>query len=426
MTHFIPSKRGQQTFKFVYQPPQFSGNTFLPPHAIIPLTFQTAMNSTLLVKKGDVVQEGQMLAKAADGNAVHVHASVPGTVLDLINTELPSGKLFRGVHIETKGSFPLLKTVSPHYQWQKAAPDALVAAVENAGLINTVAGIAPLAKGIRIAKQNAIGILKVILYDRDPTCTLDSFLAQHFPHSIAEGVALIATALSVSQIELLTPESKQESELPHLIQELLPEQKIVHYHVKNIYPPNTIHYKLYTETSAFCIDSYTALSTYDSVICNQPMLYSYVLLNDEKRTPANVFKIRIGTPIRNLITECGGLKTNQAHLILNGLIQGISIHTVDLPISKGIKSIHIINRPLESQANIDACGHCGHCLRACPLYIDPIKTVRAMRKQQYTNEVLHSISLCIACSCCSAACPARIPLWEIIQAEAYKRYTHVL
>lgn len=384
------------------------------------------MNSTLLVKEGDVVQEGQMLAQAADGNAVHVHTSVPGTVLGLIKVELPNGKLFRGVHIETKGSFPLLKTMSPHYRWQKTAPDALVTAVENAGLINTVAGIAPLAKGMRVAKQNTISTLKVILYDRDPTCALDSFLTQHFPHSIAEGIALIATALSVSCIELLTPESKQESELPRLVQELLPEQKIVHYHVKNIYPPNTIHYKLYTETSAFCIDSYTALLTYDSVICNQPMLYSYVLLNDQTLTQAKVFKIRIGTPIRNIITECGGLKTNRTHLILNGLIQGLSVHTADLPVSKGIKSIHIVNHSLESQATIDACGHCGHCLRVCPIYIDPIKTVRAIRKQQYTSEVLHNISLCIACSCCSAACPARIPLQEIIQAEAYKRHAHVL
>ena len=426
MTHFIPSKRGQQTFKFAYQPPQFSGNTFLPPYAIIPLTFQTAMNSTLLVKKGDVVQEGQMLAQAIDGNAVHVHTSVPGTVLDLIKVELPNGKLFRGVHIETKGSFPLLKTMSPHYRWQQAAPDALVTAVENAGLINTVAGIVPLAKGMRIAKQSETSTLKVILYDRDPTCTLDSFLAQHFPHSIAEGIALIATALSVSCIELLIPESKQELELPHLVQELLPEQTIIQYRVKQIYPPNTIHYKLYPETNAFYIDSYTALSTYDSVVCNQPMLYSYVLLNDEKRTQAKVFKIRIGTPIRNIITECGGLKTNRAHLILNGLIQGVSVHTVDLPVGKGIKSIHVVHHSLESQATIDACGHCGHCLRVCPRYIDPIKVARAIRKQQYTNEVLHTISLCIACSCCSAACPARIPLLEIIQAEAHKRYTHVL
>ena len=425
MTHFTPSKRGQQTFKFTYQIPQFNGNTFLPPHAIIPLTFQTAMNSTLLVKEGDAVQEGQMIAQAIDCNAVHVHTSVPGTVLDLITAELPNGKLFRGVHIETKGTFPLLKTVSPHYRWQAVTPDALITAIETAGLINTVTGIVPLAKGMRIAKQNAIRVLKVILYDRDPTCTLDSFLAQYFPHLIAEGIALIATALSVSQIELFIPESKQEAELPHLIQELLPEQKIVHSRVKQLYPPNTIHYKLYTETSAFCIDSYTALATYDSVICNQPMLYSYVLINDQTLTQAKVFKIRIGTPIRNIITECGGLKTNRDHLILNGLIQGLSVHTADVPIGKGVKSIHIVNHPLELQANIDACGHCGHCLRVCPRYIDPIKVARAIRKQQYTNEVLHDISLCIACSCCSAACPARIPLWEIIQTEAHKRHTYV-
>ncbi|MGP1454848.1 MAG: 4Fe-4S dicluster domain-containing protein [Treponema sp.] len=425
MTHFIPSKRGQQTFKFTYQPPHFSGNTFLPQHAIIPLTFQTAMNSTLLVQEGDVVQEGQMLAQAADDNAVPVHASVPGTVLGFITAELPGGKLFRGVHIETKGTFPLLKTVYPHYRWQEAAPDTLITAVETAGLVNTVAGIVPLAKGMRIAKQNAISRLKVILYDRDPTCALDSFLAQHFPHAIAEGIALIAVALSVSQIELLIPESKQEAELPRLLQALLPEQKIVHYSVKKIYPPNAIHHKLYTEKNAFYIDSYTALSTYDSVVCNQPMLYSYVLLGDETLTQAKVFKIRIGTPICNIITECGGLKTNRAHLILNGLIQGLSVHTADIPIGKGIKSIHIVNHPLELPATIDACGHCGHCLRVCPRYIDPIKTVRALRKQQYTNEVLHNISLCIACSCCSAACTARIPLCEMIQAEAHKRFTYV-
>ena len=422
---FIRFKRGQQQVSYIRLEPQFEGNAFLPQYALIPLAFRAQTSSLPLVSVGDFVNEGQMIARAGNSTSAHVHASVPGVVSGIIDAQLPNGHSFRGIHIRTGGSFEILGKQRPSYQWKQSDQSGILHFLDLAGLVNTVGETTSLAEYIRIAVKQGITTLTVVLYDKDPTCMLDSFLAHRFTREVAEGIAIIAHAMNATKIIIETDMEKKDRALFDTIGTIIPDRDLVHITVSRTYPVGNAHTRS-AEKGAAVIDASTALSVYESIRNNQPMLTTYLLITGKTLEHAKVVKVRIGTPIGHLIEECGGFKSKNTHIILNGLLHGTLVDSLDLPVGKGIKSIHAVGKDIRIQKQLEECGHCGQCLRSCPVYIDPIDTVRNIQRERYTAETVRSIALCSGCACCSAVCPVRIPLSTIIKAAAVRGNSHDL
>ena len=419
----IRFKRGQQQAKYIRLEPQFEGNAFLPQYALIPLAFRTQTSSLPLVSVGDFVNEGQMIARAGNSASTHVHASVPGVVSGIIDAQLPNGHVFRGLHIKTGGSFGILGKQRNPYLWKQSDQTGLIHFFDLAGLVNTAGKTMSLAENIRAAVKQGVTTLTVMLYDKDPTCILDSFLAHRFIREVAEGISVIAHALDAAKIIIETGMGKNDRELFDAIGAIIPDRDLTHLTVPQTYPVENTH-TCSAEKHAVVVDASTALSVYESVQYNQPMLTTYLLLTGKVLEHATVMKARIGTPIGRLIEECGGFKSKNTHIILNGLLSGTLVDSLDLPVGKGMKSIHAAGNDIDMQQQLEACGHCGQCLRSCPEYIDPIDAVRRIQRKRCTTETLHAIALCSGCACCSAVCPARIPLSAIIKSAAERGGTY--
>ena len=423
MMEFIWFKRGQQQVKYIRLEPQFDGNAFLPQYALVPLAFRTQMSSFPMVSVGDFVNEGQMIARAGNSSSAHVHASVPGVVAGIIDAQLPNGHSFRGIHIRTGGAFEILGKQRSPYQWNQGDKSGLLHFFDFAGLVNTADETVSLAESIRAAVKQGVTTLTVMLYDKDPTCMLDSFLARRFIREVGEGIRIVAHAMGAVKIIVETGTEKKDRALFDAIGTLIPDRDLAHITVPQIYPAENAH-TYSAEKDALVIDASTALSVYESVQRNQPMLTTYLLLTGKALERAKVIKVRIGTPIGRLIEDCGGFKSKNTHIILNGLLRGTLVDSLDLPAGKGIKSIHAVGNDIDIQQQLEECGHCGQCLRSCPVYIDPIDTVRRIQKNRYTTETLRSIALCSGCSCCSAVCPVRIPLSTIIKSAVEQGVNH--
>lgn len=417
MMEFIRFKRGQQQVKYIRLDPQFEGNAFLPQYTLVPLASKTQTSSLPLVSVGDFVNEGQMVARAGNRTSAHVHASVPGIVSGIVDAQLPNGQVFRGLHIKTGGSFSILGKQRTPYLWKQSDQTGLIHFLDLAGLVNTAGETISLAEDIRAAVKQGTTTLTVMLYDKDPTCMLDSFLARRFIREVAEGIGIIAQAMGAAKIIVETGMEKKDRALFDTIGTVISDRDLAHLTIPPTYPAGNAHTRS-AEKDAVVIDASTALSVYESVRHNQPMLTTYLFLTGKTLEHATVIKVRIGTPIGHLIEECGGFKSKNTHIILNGLLRGTLVDSLDLPVGKGIKSIHAVGKDIDIQQQLDECDHCGQCLRSCPAYIDPISTVRHIQRDRYTSETLRSIALCSSCACCSAVCPVRIPLSAIIKSAA--------
>ncbi len=124
-----------------------------------------------------------------------------------------------------------------------------------------------------------------------------------------------------------------------------------------------------------------------------------------------MLKVRLGTPIMELIEQCGGLKSQPYKVIINGLIKGISISDLNTPVTSEVKSITLLSRFAVSDQKQIHCIRCGNCHRACPAGLQPDKIFSAFFfHTEIPEAVKKSISKCTICGTCNMSCPSRLPL----------------
>ena len=113
------------------------------------------------------------------------------------------------------------------------------------------------------------------------------------------------------------------------------------------------------------IDSMTALSVYEAVVLGQPSMTRFVSVSGEAMTESKIFKVRIGTPIKNLLAECGGFCAQPSKILINGRIYGSAISNYDTPITKYTKSITVLPKRLVDFVPTSPCIRCGNCRKTC-------------------------------------------------------------
>ena len=92
--------------------------------------------------------------------------------------------------------------------------------------------------------------------------------------------------------------------------------------------------------------------------------------------PTN-FEVRIGTPVRYLIEQCGGYKNPNTPkvFILGGPMMGASESDEDCICSKTVTSIIVLDHVEYEE---EACIRCGSCVLSCPVGLQPVTRLRFM------------------------------------------------
>ena len=95
---------------------------------------------------------------------------------------------------------------------------------------------------------------------------------------------------------------------------------------------------------------------------------------------------------------------------------GIAIYNLNDPILKNSNALTVLNKKDSLPKTQYPCIHCGKCITACPLGLNPTSFVKAMniedknlRAEALTNA---SINICMECGCCSYVCPSHRPIVE--------------
>jgi electron transport complex protein RnfC len=132
--------------------------------------------------------------------------------------------------------------------------------------------------------------------------------------------------------------------------------------------------------------------------------------------PANLI-VPIGTKLRDLIEACGGLTPDAGEIVFGGPMMGNAIADLDTPIVKGTTGVVVLAREQTRAEATYPCIHCGRCLDACPVFLNPSTLGDYARVQRYEDmEALH-LSDCMLCGSCSFVCPSNIPLAQLFSAS---------
>lgn len=143
-----------------------------------------------------------------------------------------------------------------------------------------------------------------------------------------------------------------------------------------------------------------------------------VVAKDGKTTN---LKVRIGTPIRDLLQTCNVTVNDRDRLILGGPMRGAATYSEDLPVESGTDGIVVQADAQSAQVTDYPCINCGECVRACPMKIPVNMLVRFLEARLYEEAAaLYDLHCCIECGLCAYVCVSRIPIFQYIKLGKYE------
>lgn len=109
-----------------------------------------------------------------------------------------------------------------------------------------------------------------------------------------------------------------------------------------------------------------------------------------------VVNVKIGTSLADLIKNCCNIINKNYYVVVNGLISGKTLKSLNNVITEDTRSIFLntIDKSTEKK-----CINCGLCNKKCPVGLNP-KYIKEHKNVDYSK--------CIKCGLCSYICPSKI------------------
>lgn len=154
----------------------------------------------------------------------------------------------------------------------------------------------------------------------------------------------------------------------------------------------------------------TLATIYKAVKFRMPLLERFFTLSGNGITNVN-FRARVGTKISDLVELAGGYLDPEIPktLILGGPMMGSNTTSDDVIITQTTTSM-IVNNHVDYFE--EPCIHCAACVYSCPVSIQPVQIMNALKSGDTDGLLQLKVKNCIECGLCSFVCPSKIHLTE--------------
>ena len=130
--------------------------------------------------------------------------------------------------------------------------------------------------------------------------------------------------------------------------------------------------------------------------------------------PKNV-RVTVGTPIRDVLAFCGGLKRETRKLLMGGPMMGLALMDDERPVLKQNNAILAFSQEDAAVDPITPCIRCGRCVAACPMQLMPTDIARAYSAKDVDAMKRLDVATCMECGSCAYSCPAHRPIVQTMR-----------
>lgn len=374
-----------------------------------------------VVKKGDAVMRGQVLGEAGGYVSAPVHAPTSGKVIAISERLTQAGLPATCMEIEPDGEDRWDTAIRPGPDWKTMKAKDLVERIVAAGIVGMGGAGFPTHVKLSPPAGTTIDTLIINGAECEPYLTADQRLMVEAPQSVWTGAQIVRQILGARRLVVAIEDNK-----PDAIQAMSAVMKATDANLvvlKTEYPQGAEKQLIYAVTGrevpsgglpmavgALVENVGTCAAIYDAIVEGRPLTERIVTVTGAMvRTPKNL-RVRIGTPLADLVAFCGGMVGQPGKIVCGGPMMGLAQGSLEAAVTKTTSGVVLLPRQAVRQFSSMPCISCGRCVSACPMRLMP-NTLGEMIEAE-DNEGAEGLDVmdCIECGACAYECPAHRPL----------------
>ena len=403
--------------------------------AVYPLIQHVGSMAVPVVRPGDYVRTGQLIAEADGELSANVHSSVSGYVTAVENRKTASGEFVPSIVVQNDGVF--LEIMYPEdRRLDSLTLKTVIGAVRRAGVVGMGGSGMPADVKIRDAANADVDTVIANCVECEPYLTSDYRRILENPWKIIGGLMVLLRVFPGARgyIAVSSNNTKGYQRLKDLVKD---EPRIFVKKVDSKYPQGSERQLIYAITGRKlnarmlphdigCLvhNTDTLVAIYQAVIMHEPLITRIITVSGDGAALPGNFRARIGMSYRDLLEQAGGFKSgldlDDVMVLDGGPMMGTPVQDLEVPVTKRTTALIVMKRSSVAARKETPCTRCGRCVASCPNHLIPLilyQDVTGGKESRDTDFIQHNGMECCGCGCCSYSCPSGIDLSAVIRAK---------
>lgn len=405
----------------------------LPSRLYLPLQQHAGGPALPVVRAGQQVAKGELLARAQSAISASLHAPTSGTVVDIGPFAAPhvSGLSVPTLVLDPDGEDRWPEREPPPDPFD-LDPEEVATRIGAAGIVGMGGAGFPAVVKLGKARQAGVHTLVINGAECEPYVTCDDRLMRERATEIADGAAIMLHALQASCALFAVEDNKPEA-IRALRAACGRDARFRVLSLPTRYPTGSAKHLIKLLTGVECPAGEPGTEATGVIVHNvgtvyavhralrhgQPLISRVVTVTGGAVAEPRNLEVPLGALAADLVAFCGGVGSDLSRVLLGGPMMGQPLPSLQTPIVKSSNGILALTAAeLGSEQPAAPCVRCGRCVESCPMGLLPVELSKRIERDDWDGTLAFGLEDCMACGSCAYACPSRVPL---LQYFAYAR-----
>ncbi len=375
--------------------------------------------STPVVKVGDEVKVGTLIAEQSGFVSSNIYSSVSGKITKIQDTLTSNGSFVPAIIIESDGEMSVDENVKAPVINNR---EDMLEAIKLSGLVGL--GGAGFPTHVKFSTDKKIEHLVINGAECEPYITSDTRTMIDRVDDMALAIEYLVKYFDIDNVIIGIEKNKKAAivKMQEMAQKLSNVQVKV---ISSMYPQGGEKVLVYHTTGKIIGNGQLPIDV-GCVVCNcttvatigayiktgMPLVEKCVTVDGGAvKEPKNVI-VPIGASLKDVFDFCGGFREEPEKVLYGGPMMGIAVPDLDVTILKQTNAILALTKKEAKLPKSTNCIRCGTCINTCPFGINPPMIAKAFKNNDIEGLKKAGAELCMECGCCSFNCPANRPITQ--------------
>ncbi|MFT5124161.1 MAG: electron transport complex protein RnfC [Kiritimatiellia bacterium] len=399
------------------------------PIMILPLQQHLGKPSIPIVREGQEVMRGERLADPDGFVSVALHAPATGVIRKIDLAPNISGRMSPALFLEPFPGSPQEVSRGEPCVLADASPEAILHAIQMAGIVGLGGAAFPTHVKLKIPEGKVADTLVINGVECEPYLSTDHRVMLEQSGDVMHGIRYLLKATGCTHAVIGVEANKIDA--AEALRAAIPEDLPVTVELLVVKYPQGAEKMLITallgrevpsgglpiDVGVVSANVATTAEIGRLLPLGRGIQERVITISGPAIEKKGNYRIPLGTPLRFAL-EQAGVHEDVSRVFLGGPMMGQALSSLDIPITKGTSGfVAFTERETGPAPKVYPCIHCGYCVDACPLFLNP-SMLGLLANKHEVEQMADDYHLmdCFECGACSYVCPAHIPLVQHFRA----------